>query len=220
MLIDNDELLCDNAKNRHSGISIMSKQAEVLSPDEFKRLLKIVSASKHAKRDTLLVLMSYGLGLRAVELAALKIHQVLNENGKVRETLQLVRTKGDKKRTLYLSEPRIKKAILEYIEERKIISEKKRTIFSIQQALFLSQKHGQFTNKTLARRFDIIYREAGFVGVTSHSGRRTFATNLIEQGVDIKAVSTLMGHSNIQMTAQYVQNNPVRLSNICSKALY
>lgn len=198
----------------------MPKQAEILNADEFKRLLKIVSTSKHAKRDTLLILMSYGLGLRAVELAALKLHQVVSDDGKVREALQLKRTKGDKKRTLYLSEPRIKKAIIEYIEERKIISEKKRIVFSHQQALFLSQKYGQFTNKTLARRFDIIYRDAGFVGVTSHSGRRTFATNLIEQGVDIKAVSTLMGHSNIQMTAQYVQNNPVRLSNICAKALY
>lgn len=198
----------------------MSKQAEILNADQFKRLLKVVSASKYAKRDTLLVLMSFGLGLRAVELAALKVHQVIDETGKVRDALQLVRTKGDKKRTLYLSDNRIKKAIVNYIDERKSMAEKKRMIFSDSQALFLSQKHGQFTNKTLARRFDIIYREAGFIGVTSHSGRRTFATNLIEQGIDIKAVATLMGHSNIQMTAQYVQNNPIRLSGICAKALY
>jgi len=37
---------------------------------------------------------------------------------------------------------------------------------------------------------------------------------LIEMGVDIKAVSTLMGHASIAMTAQYVEDNPVRLKQI------
>lgn len=41
------------------------------------------------------------------------------------------------------------------------------------------------------------------------------ATNLIEKGVDIKAVSTLMGHASVAMTARYVENNPVRLKRIC-----
>jgi integrase/recombinase XerD len=218
--IENDESLCNNTKIHHSEKKIVPKQANILNPEQFKRLLIIVSASKYAKRDRLLILLSYGLGLRAIELAALKIHQVVDEGGRVREALNLTVTKGGEPRTLYLSDPKIKKSIIEYIEERKYIAEKKRHVFSHHQPLLLSQKNGAFTNKTIARRFDIIYKAAGFIGVTSHSGRRTFATNLIEQGIDIKAVSTLMGHSNIQMTSQYVQNNPIRLSHICSKALY
>jgi integrase/recombinase XerD len=198
----------------------MSKQAEILNPSEFKRLLKIVSTSRYAKRDTLLILMSFGLGLRSVELSALKINQVIDENEKVRESLNLIRTKGNKKRTLYICDERIKKAIVEYVQERKILSAKKRLVFSLNHPLFLSQKNSSFTNKTLAKRFEIIYKECGFDGVTSHSGRRTFATNLIEKGIDIKAVSTLMGHSHISMTVQYVQNNPIRLKKICSEALY
>jgi integrase/recombinase XerD len=47
--------------------------------------------------------------------------------------------------------------------------------------------------------------------------RRTFATRLIERGVDIKAVSRLMGHANISMTAQYVEDNPVRLKRIAEE---
>jgi integrase/recombinase XerD len=51
-------------------------------------------------------------------------------------------------------------------------------------------------------------------GASSDSGRRTFATTLIEKGVDVKAVSTLMGHASIAMTARYVEDNPVRLKQI------
>jgi integrase/recombinase XerD len=197
----------------------MTKRAHVLSATEFKRLLKVVLSSTHAKRDTLLVLMSYGLGLRAVELAALRIEQVLHPNGEVRDCIHLTRTKGNHKRTVYLSDLKIHKAILEYIEERKITSVKKRILYNHDQPLFLSQKKDYFTNDTLAKRFETLYREAGIQDASSHSGRRTFATNLIENGVDIKAVSTLMGHASIQMTALYIQDNPERLKKITSHAL-
>lgn len=54
---------------------------------------------------------------------------------------------------------------------------------------------------------------------SSHSGRRTFATSLIERGVDIKAVSTLMGHSTVAMTARYVDDNPIRLRKVCEEVI-
>jgi integrase/recombinase XerD len=48
--------------------------------------------------------------------------------------------------------------------------------------------------KPLAAAIHSMYQDAKLQGVSSHSGRRTFATILIEKGVDIKAVSILMGH--------------------------
>ena len=51
-------------------------------------------------------------------------------------------------------------------------------------------------------------------GASSHSGRRTFATKLIENGVGIKNVQTLLGHKNIQTTTLYVQENPAILGKI------
>ncbi len=59
--------------------------------------------------------------------------------------------------------------------------------------------------------FKQLYVKAGIKGAKSHSGRRTFATRLIESGYDIKSVSILMGHSNIQTTARYISENPIRL---------
>lgn len=199
-------------------------QAYVPAEVEFKRLLKVVASSKHAKRDTLLIYMSFGLGLRAVELAALKVGDVLNQDGTVKEIIKLHRTKNNKFRVAYLPElqqdSRIHNAILAYIEERKANAAEMRMVFNYSQPLFLSQKKGNFTNGTLQKRFEQIYKAAGIIGASSHSGRRTFATNLIEQGVDIKAVSTLMGHASVAMTAKYVENNPARLRKIAANALY
>jgi integrase/recombinase XerD len=195
-------------------------QAAVLMPDELKRLLRVISTTNYAKRDTLLILMSFGLGLRVLELAALKISDVLNDNAKVKEVISLTKTKLLKQRNAYISDPRIKKAIIDYIEERKEHAAKKRLTFSLCHPLFLSKKGSHFTNKTLQKRFEHLYKMAGIEKASSHSGRRTFATNLIQQGVDIKSVCTLMGHANINMTALYVQDNPIRLKRIAAKALY
>jgi len=49
---------------------------------------------------------------------------------------------------------------------------------------------------------------------SSHSGRRTFATKLIENGVGIKNVQTLLGHKSIQTTTLYIQENPALLGKI------
>lgn len=46
-----------------------------------------------------------------------------------------------------------------------------------------------------------IYKNAGIVSAGSHSARRLFATKIIERDIDIKAVSRLMGHASISMTA-------------------
>jgi len=49
---------------------------------------------------------------------------------------------------------------------------------------------------------------------SSHSGRRTFATKLIENGVAITNVQKLLGHKSIQTTTLYIQENPALLGKI------
>lgn len=193
-------------------------QATVLSHDEFKRLLKIVSMSKHSRRNTLLVLLSFGTGMRAVEISALHVCDVLTDDGNVIEELTLRRTKGNKPRPLFLTDPRLKKAIIDYIEER--MATQNKILFSRQQPLLMSQKKTGFSAKNLQKLFEGIYRKCGLKGASSHSGRRTFATRLIEMATDIKTISTLMGHSSIAMTAKYIEVNPVRMKRVIAKALY
>lgn len=195
-------------------------QAYVLSKDEIKRMLKVVSTERYAKRDTLLIYLSYGLGLRVLELAHLKLYHVFNPDESINEVIILTRTKSNIKRTVYLpNDKRLYTALREYLIERKEHAIKKRIPFNLLQPLFLSQKGISFSNKSLQKRFERLYKISGIHGASSHSGRRTFATNLIEQGVDIKALSTLMGHTTVAMTARYVENNPERLKKIASLSL-
>jgi integrase/recombinase XerD len=195
-------------------------QAAVLTPEEFKRLLTVVKSSRYGKRDYLLCLFSFGTGMRVMELAALKISDVLADEQTVIKEISLRKTKGNKQRNVFIADPRIEKALIEYIKERKELSEKKRRIFSFTQPLFITQKGTSFSNKTMQKLFEKLYRAAGIKGASSHSGRRTFATRLIDQGADIRSISILLGHSNVSVTARYFDTNPTRLIKLSALALY
>ncbi|WP_460839855.1 tyrosine-type recombinase/integrase [Noviherbaspirillum agri] len=191
-------------------------KAKVLTEQEFKRVLNVVRRLRHAKRNVAMFYISFGLGLRAKEMAALRIKHVLGIDGQLLDEIHLTRTmtKGGKQRVVYLTNQHARRAIREYIDER---IEGDGILFNYEAALFRSQKGGHFSANTLQQLFHRLYAWGLMQGASSHSGRRTFATRLIEKGTDIKAVSTLMGHASIAMTAQYVEDNPVRLKQICNE---
>jgi integrase/recombinase XerD len=193
-------------------------KAKVLNEAEFKKVTKIASTYRQAKRNIALLYMSFGLGLRAKEMASLKIKNVIDRNGDLVDEINLLRkmTKGEKKqRHIYLNHPKVRQALQDYLDERK-----KSPNFKIDQPLFLSQMGCPFSPDSLQQLFHDMFKASGFTGASSHSGRRTFATNLNNKGVDIKTISVLMGHSSVAMTAKYIDDNPVRLKKIAADALF
>lgn len=190
-------------------------QAKVLSERELSRVIAVAKKKAHAKRNVALLYCSFGLGLRAKEMAALRVKHVLGVDGNLLEEINLssAMTKGNKQRHAYLTNPKVTSAICDFITDRK---KREGILFNREAPLFKSQKGNSFSPNSLQQLFHRMYLDAKLQGASSHSGRRTFATTLIEKGVDIKAVSTLMGHSSIAMTAQYVEDNPVRLKQICT----
>jgi len=178
-------------------------QAKVLSKDEMNRVYAVAGSGRMGKRDTVLLDFSYRLGLRVKEMSSLKMEDVVNCKGEILDSFHLTadQSKGDKGRTIYLTNKKLRKNLENYLEERKD---------DLNRHLFKSQKTA-FTPNSLQQVFKRLYRKAGIKGAKSHSGRRTFATTLIEKGFDIKSVSVLMGHSSIQTTARYISENPVRL---------
>jgi integrase/recombinase XerD len=193
-------------------------QAKVLSERELSRVINVVKKKAHAKRNVALLYCSFGLGLRAKEMAALRIRHVLGVDGSMLEEINLTgaMTKGSKQRHAYLTNPKVIGALRDFIADRE---KHDGILFNLEAPLFRSQKGSSFTPNSLQQLFHRMYLDAKLQGASSHSGRRTFATTLIEKGVDIKAVSTLMGHSSIAMTAKYVENNPARLKQICTDLL-
>ena len=83
---------------------------------------------------------------------------------------------------------------------------------SSNQPLFASQKGGAFSANTMTQLFLNIYRAAGFEGASSHSGRRTFITELASKGVSVRVLAELAGHSSIQTTQSYIDVNPQQMS--------
>jgi integrase/recombinase XerD len=68
-----------------------------------------------------------------------------------------------------------------------------------------------FSANSLAQTFALLYEGAGLEGASSHSGRRTFLTNLANKGTAIHILKTLAGHRSISTTAAYLYSSPSQL---------
>ena len=126
-------------------------------------------------------------------------------------------TKRAKQRHAYLTNPQLRHTLTNYLNVRREISD---GTLNQQAPLFLSQKGGAFTANSLQKLFHRLYKAAGIVGAKSMSGRRTFITSLINKGTNIKAVSVLAGHSNIQTTIGYVEDNPMLLKRVVEEDVF
>lgn len=190
------------------------KKAPVLSEQEFRQVVAVARTHEQASRNVALLYFSVALGLRAKEMSLLKVQDVLTLNGTIKDEVLLTRstTKGRKQRLVYLTNKELRKALSSYLRER---SGNCAAVLRPDAPLFKSRKGGPFSPNTMQMLFKRLYISAGLDQASSHSGRRTFATSLIEAGADIKAVSTLMGHASVAMTARYVENNPIRLRRMC-----
>ena len=78
---------------------------------------------------------------------------------------------------------------------------------------FASQKSMKtgFSANSLAQTFAVLYEGAGLEGASSHSGRRSFLTNLANKGTAIHILKTLAGHRSISTTAAYLYSSPTQM---------
>ena len=191
------------------------KKAKTLSDSQFSKLFKYTGNNNHGLRNQTILVMSFKCGLRAKELASLKISDVMNDENKIKEELQLLKsyTKGDKHRTIYLTNTKVRKILLEWINFRMITDN---NLFSLDAPLFKSQKGYHFSANSMAQLVSRILKNAGaeFQDCSSHSGRRTLITNMVNNGISVNKVQKIAGHSNIATTMEYVDTNSVDLANI------
>ena len=189
-----------------------SGKSSILEETDLKRVIHFQKGTKHGLRNICLLHFSFYLGLRAKEMSGLSVKDVLFPDGEVRDEVLLTRemTKGSKLRTAFLTNPKVISVLKEYLDFRKETDE----FFDMDSPLFRSQKNLRFTPQTLSMVFRKMYDAVGLSGCSSHSGRRTFATSLLNQGINIKNVQTLLGHSSITTTSIYLETNPKMLGDI------
>ena len=73
--------------------------------------------------------------------------------------------------------------------------------------LFRTQKQSHFTANTAAQHSQRLYEQAAISGATSHSGRRTWLTELSSKGVGVRVLAEMAGHASIQTTQRYIDVN-------------
>lgn len=184
------------------GIETMSKQAKTLNSIELRRVLDYSSTRKHATRNRALVMTTFLSGMRVGEVASLLYTDVVDNNGLIKAEIRLraEQTKGREARVVFINE-KLRKELQSYADFYKPMT--------FQSKFFYSQKANSdgFNANTLTQFFHYLYKRAGVDGASSHSGRRTFITNLASKGVGVRVLMSLAGHKNIGTTQAYIDIN-------------
>lgn len=173
------------------------KLPEVLNRLEIKQLVASIANQKHR----LLISVAYGAGLRVSEVVRLKVQDVDWDN----LTVRVRQGKGKKDRITLLPESLVG-------ELRRFIPGKEKYDF-----VFESERGGRLSEATAQKVFYAAMKKAGIKKpATFHSLRHSFATHLLENGVDVRYVQELLGHANIRTTQIYTKVTNPSLKNIKS----
>lgn len=180
-------------------------QASTLTNRDIKQAMRHCQTRRYATRDTTILLLSLHTGLRAKEIAALRIGDVYGEGGTPRSqfTLTAAQTKGTRARTVFVNKP-LTQQLSTYATWR--------SCTDAAAPLFPSQKGNHFSANTMCQLFLNIYKTCGLSDASSHSGRRTFITRLANKGVGVRVLAALAGHSSIQTTQRYIDVNDAQLA--------
>ena len=166
---------------------------EVLSPKEVERLL--LAATK--QRDRCLLMTAYATGLRVSELVRLKVSAIDSE----RMTVRVEQGKGRKDRYTILSQRLL-------CELRSYWKEHRSPIY-----LFPNRKGTPISIDYAQRIYNLAKLKAGLQkGHGIHTLRHCFATHLLEAGVDLRTIQTLLGHNSMASTERYLQIRQHRIT--------
>ena len=176
-------------------------QAKTLTQNEIDQVLRyIATKNRYAIRNRALLLTSFYSGMRVGEIASLTISDVQNEDGTIRNEIRLSasQTKGNVGRVVFVNE-KLRTEFDNYLRNRRIKDKDK--------PLFYTEKREGFNANTLTQWFFWLYKKAGISSASSHSGRRTFITNLANKGVGVRVLASLAGHKSINTTMIYIDTN-------------
>ena len=156
-------------------------------------------------RDRAMFELLYGCGLRASELAGLDLEDVDRYDGWVR-----VGGKGRKERQVPLPR-KAREALDGYLSARPVVRG--------QRALFLNHRRGRLTDRGL-RGIVKLYATllAGDPSIHPHSLRHAYATHLLADGADLRAIQELLGHVRLSTTQKYTQVSLTDLMAVYDKA--
>jgi integrase len=150
-------------------------------------------------RDFLLFVFGINSGLRIGDILSLKLGDVKDNQGNLKDHLEIKEQKTGKTRKVHFNK-QIKEAINFYIE--------KTDIFDLEQYLFTSEKSKKNKPLTRIRAYQLINAWCQKVGIKhkvgGHTLRKSFGYHLRKQGISIERISNLLNHRNVKVTFRYI----------------
>jgi integrase/recombinase XerD len=184
-------------------------KARAITDEELAHVLTVTAQNGHNReRNIAMLVLSNYLGLRAKELAALRIIDVY-DGAEINKTLRLYArfTKGNRHRDLSMGNATVIKALTDHISYR---IDKDGALFNLQAPLFRSERGCHLSPHSMGVAINNLYAKAGLKNVSSHTGRRTMITKLAYRGVDIYTIMRIAGHRSITTTVGYIQDDQRR----------
>ena len=181
----------------------LGKQAKILTKPQADAVLSYLASTRYPLRDRVIFLLSVKAGLRAKEIASLRWEMITDAEGRLSDLISLTdnASKGRGGRSIPIN-----KDLKIALEALRIEAEK-----SVRRSPFIvtSERGVQTSASVIVNKFAGWYRMLGFVGASSHSGRRTFITNAARRistvGGSLRDVQLLAGHSALTTTQRYIE---------------
>lgn len=194
-LVKNKKVKADPTNNIQSP-KVEKRTPSVLTAQEVELLLEQPKdIDLKGTRDKAMLEFAYATGMRVTEIISLNIEDVNLEEGYV------VCKTGSKERNIPLGTMSLK-ALKEYAEEARPVLIRDENV----SALFVNI-NGQRLTRQGFWKIVKFYKEQAHItkDITPHVLRHSFATHLLQNGADLKAIQTMLGHSDISSTQVYMQ---------------
>ncbi|MFO7850807.1 MAG: tyrosine recombinase XerC [Spirochaetia bacterium] len=185
---------------------------DVMSEEEVEQLLEMPKDDYLGTRDRTLLELLYSSGCRVSEVTAMNVSDI----GRGKKSVRVL-GKGNKERYVFLGSP-AREALSMYLSMRR--KHTAENDIDAEKALFLNAAGRRLTQRGVADILSRYIGKSGFGGkkVSPHTFRHSFATHLLNRGVDIRVVQELLGHSSVSTTQVYTHVGMERLREVYNKA--
>ncbi len=213
--LSRERLLAENPAAAISTPKLDKKLPRIMTEEEMNTFLdRVAQAAQFGDpailRDRAIMELLYASGLRVSELAGLDLRNV-----NFGDAFVLVRGKGSKERIVPFGS-KAKAALEAYLPFREKLLRETRTGST---ALFLNARGRRLTTRSVDRLLKRYVQMFGpNVKVSPHSLRHAFASHLLAEGADLRAIQEMLGHKSLATTQKYTQVSIKQLMEVYDKA--
>jgi len=183
----------------------LGKQAKTLTKAQIDAALGYLSRTRHPTRNRVILLLSVKAGLRAKEIASLTWDMVTTSDGEIGNAIHLrdVASKGSSGGRIIPMNRELRSALVDLRASGSLSRPSSHVV--------TTERTGRTSAQAVVNMFSNWYVNLAFSGCSSHSGRRTFITNVARKistvGGSLRDVQMLAGHSNLATTQRYIEGD-------------